>query len=447
MTTEKMRVTYHTAKAAVSPKHNDRKFDTRNSDHIDPVRSDKNIYWQWNQDQVTGERPGTFEEAEEEFYDENFTAGQEAKNQRYIKNRHKERIKTVDEMRKTKNGMPVESILQIGNRDNTVPPELLWDITCKQLEWERTSFPNIVTLTVALHVDEEGAPHVHKRDVYIAHDEDGNLIVNQEKALYEMGIERDDLDNPSSRYNNAKIVYTRMCRDHLIELCEEHGLSIEKEPKAPSKSGKTLLEYQIAEMKTEKKELEAECTALHEEKENQKKSLEDIMTAQIEASKIKRRFGDKETVTYHKSCVDKAQDIAKQAREYRDHGDRLFKWAVAEKREAAKLRDEAEEGIQLIKEYSIKKKKLDKYISQEAKEIADKRVNDALENIKNNEYTRAIIAFMRQFASLDGQGTLYDDFDRAYTEMLFNKPDRIVDKEVVKSPDNDIELPDDEIEH
>ena len=58
-----------------------------------------------------------------------------------------------------------------------------------------------------------------------------------------------------------------------------------------------------------------------------------------------------------------------------------------------------------------------------------------------------MISFMSRFASLEGKGTLYDDFDRAYIEMIYNEPAKAVNKETVQMPDNDIDLTDDDIEH
>lgn len=44
-----MKLTRHNGRAgkngAYNPKHNDRRFDVENSEHIDPVRTRKNIYW------------------------------------------------------------------------------------------------------------------------------------------------------------------------------------------------------------------------------------------------------------------------------------------------------------------------------------------------------------------------------------------------------------------
>ena len=47
-----------------------------------------------------------------------------------------------------------------------------------------------------------------------------------------------------------------MCREHLLQICREHGLEIEEIPQEKSRSGRTLEDYQAGE--AEKRAAEAE---------------------------------------------------------------------------------------------------------------------------------------------------------------------------------------------
>lgn len=237
-----MRVTYHNARTGkdgvFNVKHNDRNFPTEHAPHIDPERTPHNISGEWTNSGLD------FETAEKLFYEQHFRKALDAKNAAYEANRNKRDQKTMDEYRLSKRTCPEESIICIGKKGGTVDINELADVVYQQLKWETKQFPNVKILDYAVHADEAGAPHVHVRRVWTAKDKHGNLEVNQKRALAEMGIERPDLNKPESRYNNAKMTYTRQCREHLIALCQERGLEIETVPLEKSKTGLSLLEYQ-----------------------------------------------------------------------------------------------------------------------------------------------------------------------------------------------------------
>lgn len=234
--------------------HNDRDFNTANADHIDGARTSENKTWYWCQ----GREPGlTFEEAERKFYEARFKRGLDARNERYRKQRHPERMKSMDEYRRAKSSCPEETILQIGRAGDTVSDKLLWSICLEQIRWEQQTFPNVKVLDVALHVDEEGAPHLHKRQVWTYDSNDGPLV-GQNKALQEMGLERPDKGKKEGRYNNAKMSYTQQCREHFLQLCRAKGLEIEAEPKEASETGLSLLEYQRRQEQKQLEETRAE---------------------------------------------------------------------------------------------------------------------------------------------------------------------------------------------
>lgn len=244
---KKLRVSNHNARVGkngvFSPKHNDRNFNLE-VEHIDENKSKNNYYW------MIYDECKSFEECEKEFYKNKFLFGLETINEKHIKSRHKERIKTIDDYRTSPKTCPEETLYYIGDKSNTIDTNILQEIILKQLEWESEEFPDVTYLNIAIHRDEEGADHIHARKVYIAPDENGFAIVNQTKALANMGIERPDTSKPSSKFNNAKMTYTKLVREHFIELCKEYGLDIETEPKDKSKTGYSLEEYKLNDTKS-----------------------------------------------------------------------------------------------------------------------------------------------------------------------------------------------------
>ena len=250
-----MRATIHNGRTshlgAFTPKHNDRNFNIKNAEHIDPERVKLNRYWNW-----TGNPETTFEAAEIAFYEKHISAHLEAQNARYRAQRHAERAKTMDEYRKSHQTCPEEVILQIGKMGDTIPADMMARIIQEQINWEQKQFPGVRVLNVALHMDEQGAPHIHERRAWVYTDKDGNTAISQNKSLEQMGVELPNPNKPRSRFNNRKMTFSRMCREHLLQICREHGLEIEEIPQEKSKSGRTLEDYQAGE--AEKRAADAE---------------------------------------------------------------------------------------------------------------------------------------------------------------------------------------------
>lgn len=312
---KKMRVSNHNARVGkngvFSPKHNDRNFNLE-VEHIDENKSKNNSYWMVYDDCKN------FEECEKEFYKNNFSNALEKKNEKHIKSRHKERIKTIDDYRTSPLTCPEETLYYIGDKSNTVDTNILQEIIQKQLEWESEEFPDVKYLNIAIHRDEEGADHIHARKVYIASDENGDLIVNQTKALANMGIERPDTNKPSSKFNNAKMTYTKLVREHFIELCKEYGLEIETEPKDKSKTGYSLEEYKMQDTKSKLDEREAMLDSQEEiflnktdKKEKEFQALQDKLEAQDRANKDLQKSLD----AREEALNDRESDLTKRDRE------------------------------------------------------------------------------------------------------------------------------------
>lgn len=250
-----MRATIHNGRTsrlgAFTPRHNDRNFNISHAEHIDPERVKNNRYWNW-----TGNPETTFEAAEIAFYEKHISAHLEAQNARYRAQRHAERAKTMDEYRKSPQTCPEEVILQIGKLGDTIPADMMARIIQEQINWEQKQFPGVRVLDVALHMDEQGAPHIHERRAWVYTDKDGNTAISQNKSLEQMGVELPNPDRPRGRFNNRKQTFSRMCREHLLQICREHGLEIEEIPQEKSKSGRTLEDYQAGE--AEKRAADAE---------------------------------------------------------------------------------------------------------------------------------------------------------------------------------------------
>ena len=268
-----MRMTNHSGRAgkdgAYSPKHIDRNFDISNAEHIDPERMPGNIYWNWMNDPEA-----TFEDAEKAFYEKHMQAYLNAQNARYEAQRHPERVRTMDEYRSNPRTCPEETILMIGHKGDSIPPKTLWAICNDLKNWEENSIPGLKILDMALHVDEQGAPHVHMRKSYVYSDKNGVESISQNKTLEGAGIPLPHPDKPTGRHNNRKQTFSAMERQAMYEICRGYGLSsfIETKPRERSKSGQTMIEYQARQAEERAKAAEmrarsAEQKALQMEQE------------------------------------------------------------------------------------------------------------------------------------------------------------------------------------
>lgn len=284
-----MRGTSHNGRAGkngtYSPKHNDRNFDLDSAEHIDPERTDNNWYWHRYQSEAP---EMTFEQAESKFYEDNFTDSLNAKNVRYRTSGHKDRMKSMDEYRGNRLSCPEETLLQVGKTGETIDPDLLKRICIEHINWEINTFPNVKVLDAALHVDEEGAPHMHERKVWVAHSSDG-LIVGQAKALEEMGIERPHPEKKKDRYNNPKTTYTAMCREHFLEVCKEHGLELELEPDKASKRGLELEEYKRQQEQEKAEQARQEAIQAKQERDTAERARQIAEQAQRQAEAEKEK--------------------------------------------------------------------------------------------------------------------------------------------------------------
>lgn len=255
--------------------HNDRKFDLDKAEHIEQERTKENIYWHYLQ---KGNPDMDFSTAEKTFYKNHFEEALSIRNSSYIQHGNKKQVKTLEEY--MQEHCPEETIWMIGNAEDMIPAKILHNVWTEQKTWMEAMFPQVTVLDWALHVDEQGAPHIHERHVFIGHDKRGLEVVGQNKALAEMGISAPNPQRPTGRHNNAKMTYTAICRQHFQELCKRHGLDIEVQPRERSEMGLTQAEYKTRQEEKAAARAEMKMKAA-EQTVNGLKEIEEQVSRQI----------------------------------------------------------------------------------------------------------------------------------------------------------------------
>ena len=267
-----MKLTRHNGRSGkhgtYNPRHNDRRFDVENSEHIDADRARQNIYWDCYRGFTTHEfrenpeQPDfSFEEIERMFYYEHYSGHVEAQNARNEKTRHTERNRTVEDLLKNNKTCPEETLYQIGTMEQSVPPEVLFQIVTEfQEEFDRRFGSHVHIIDWALHLD-EATPHIHERHVFDCENRYGELCPQQEKALEELGVPLPKPDKPKGRNNNRKQTFDAICRTLLFDICRRHGLHLDQEP---SYGGRDYLEKQDYILMKQKEQLAAQEQKLEE---------------------------------------------------------------------------------------------------------------------------------------------------------------------------------------
>lgn len=160
-----MKLTRHNGRSGkhgtYNPRHNDRRFDVENSEHIDAERARQNVYWDCYRGFTTHdfrespEQPDfSFEEIERMYYYEHYSDHVDAQNARNEKTRHIERNRTVDDLLKNNKTCPEESIYQIGTMEESIPPGALALIVSEFYEeFERRFGSHIHILAITDGVD------------------------------------------------------------------------------------------------------------------------------------------------------------------------------------------------------------------------------------------------------------------------------------------------------
>lgn len=394
-----MKLTRHNGRAgkngAYNPKHNDRRFNIENSEHIDMERAKQNIYW----DCYTGfssakiresdkENDYSFETIEQIYYFEHYADHIQAQNERNEKTRHTERNRTVGDLLTNKKTCPEESIYQIGTVDESVSGEVLAKIATEFFaEMEEKYGSHVHILDWALHLD-EGTPHIHERHVFDCENKYGELCPQQEKALEELGIPLPNPDKKKGKNNNRKQTFDAECRKMLFRICENHDLHLQTEPtyggrgylekqdfiiekqkETISVQREILTETDKAIEEQEKKIQKAESTLSQREKviEKQDKLIAEknaaIMEKHSALEEVTMKLADMETLVdevaeqaYEKAC-EVVTDTVRQETQKEDIKilDDYSKWLSApERTDDKKLRDYAVRRLGGLKEKFLK---------------------------------------------------------------------------------------------
>ena len=234
-----MKASMHSGREG-SGKHNDRSFLQGKSEqeqremapHIDAAKTKNNLIW------IIGNKGwhkgawGDIEAAERAYYKKTYSATQDTKNARYKAQRHPERCRSTDDLYTTKQTRPEEQILQIGSKDDPVTLEVfkacVMDYVKALNEWNRNHGRHMRILSIAIHSDET-SPHAHIHRVWEYDSKDGRAL-GQDKALEAAGVPLPDPGKAKGRHNNRKMTFDATMRGIWYDICEAHGLQIDREP-------------------------------------------------------------------------------------------------------------------------------------------------------------------------------------------------------------------------
>lgn len=338
------------------PKHDDRNgFEKSKS-------AENNVYENYAALIWGGE---TFYDSEIACYEACFRPHIKAQNDRNRKARHPERNLSLKQY--YEKHPPEETLLYLGNKDNNVGAEVLERVFEDYRAWLQNECVNedegcgVKLLNRALHMD-EATPHIQYRQIYYATDKDGNFEISQNKALAGLGFERPDITSKISRTNNAKVTFTAVCREKMIEIAKSHGVELITKPLPKEKSGQSLEVYKAraqmeeefqerekvlcAETESAKQAIQAERAELCAEKEKLAKHEQSIENAYnklkkaIEKTKVEIKQNE-EIISYQHEEIDNQKDYI------------AFKRAKADEKaeqEAEKAREEREELARKLRE-------------------------------------------------------------------------------------------------
>lgn len=354
---EKMRLSSHMSRKDAGPgNHNSRTNFKGESLNIDAEKSKNNYYWNC----ITGTKEHlSFKKVEEDYYKENYTSMLDARNENYKKNRHPENCRTMEEYMQADKTKPEEHIIQVGDMNNTITKKQLHEVLVDYYKWHTKTFPNVKFLDIAIHVDEKCAPHIHMRRVWECTGKYGKEIC-ESKALKEMGIKRPDPNKKEGKDNNAKMTYTAMVRNKLLDICIAHGIDIETEVKDGGAIHLQPTEFKLKKMKEEIEEnyrLMTKQQLQIKEFEQQNKELEqDLQHSKSEFEHLKDRLD-----ALRKDIDKTKNDKEKTDLEYQTVYNQLQTTMNAVKEAERTKRAITEENKELFKQVDEHREALNKY--------------------------------------------------------------------------------------
>lgn len=298
-------------------KHNDRDFDiygVENDGHIDPNRMHLNTYWKCIDNPELH-----FDDAEKEWYTQRYTKRLESQNAKYIKKSHPEKCRTINDLLNNRTTKPEETILQIGDKNETVDLKVFEECVFDYLQELQKYDENIHILDWAIHADEE-TPHAHIRKVYDYEIAPGEFKISQAKALEQLGFQAPDPTRPIGQTNNAKMAFDEHMREIWYDICEEHNIQIEREPRNEIRENQSRTEYirqqeeaemqeRMMEMQRQIEEMEQQLKDVEEQKKKAKEELEH--TQQQTQQLTSAIFAGLQTYAEHTS-IKEARKLARQ---------------------------------------------------------------------------------------------------------------------------------------
>ena len=176
-----------------------------------------------------------------------------------------------DDLWSDKKTCPEESLIQIGTIEQSAPTNELAHIAAEFFEEFKERFgEHVHILDWALHLD-EGTPHIHERHVFDCKNRYGEVAPQQEKALEALGIDLPFPDKKPGKLNSRKKTFDAVCRAMLFDICERHGLHLDREPEY---GGREYLEKQDYILMKQKEKIAAQAQVI-EQKEEQLEAITD----------------------------------------------------------------------------------------------------------------------------------------------------------------------------
>ena len=297
---KKTKATYHSGRTTKGGKvfnanHNTYKKTRDGQSHINHDRTEENILYRIENDKLKPCKSYDCIEFEKRRYKELFSDSLEAKNERYIKQRHKERCRDVEDLYRDPKKCPFEMILQIGKADDSLAFEEKAELSKRVnidfiREMHKRYGANFILLNLSGHYDEVSV-HWHCRAVFVYQGKDG-LEPNQTKALESMGIQRPDRTKPIGKHNNPLMTFTEEARNLYYEICERYGLEIDREVKNPSQKHKETLEHKCEMLE---KEVQEKDQAI-EQMRTQLQSITREADKEAERHKVNKIQAEKEEI-------------------------------------------------------------------------------------------------------------------------------------------------------
>ena len=269
---------------AYNANHNTLELSRLHQPHIDPDRIHLNRYIQYLDGGAAiahkgGEGGYDSRKHEVDRYQQLYSEGLDARNQRYRASGHRERVQSVRQVYRDPKRAPRQTIFQLGKPDAETDQETrtqvmagAWGDVLQHLHQQYGA--NLIPLTASLHLD-EAEPHIHFRVAFGARDKFGHFVPNQSKALEAMGFDgRNPETGKKDRYHNPLVAFTDEVRETFYQACERRGVQIDREVTSGSRRQLELLDQKRGG-------LERELAATQEAAQRAKQSLDAMETKQL----------------------------------------------------------------------------------------------------------------------------------------------------------------------